>query len=245
MEEEVNMRVFPVIEDSDFEYSKLVENHFAFDIPQENQLVPPGMGEMVERSELLDLRHKVVELALKYGFRDIDTKLTKNKNDFDREFSILIYNEMNITASVAATIQSFLFINLKVIPDIIYWRWGDIKDRFTNIRRNFSGTQWWRYYLFAGNQEDEKFYKKLTESDISEIFERPNTRGFEDNAKNVLIWFKDLDKNNVDINSRDLFRATIKKFNSELAYRNYFSLGYDAREKLFTECYTEAQQEMR
>ena len=118
MEEELNMRVFPVIEDSDFEYAKLVENHFAFEIPQENQLVPPGMGEMVDRSELMELRHKIVELAVKYGFRDIDTKLTKNKNDFDREFSILIYNEMNITASVAATIQSFLFINLKVIPDI-------------------------------------------------------------------------------------------------------------------------------
>lgn len=240
MEEEVNMRVFPVVEDPDSEYIKLIENHFAFDIPQENQLIPPGMGELVERAELLNLRHKIVELATKYGFRNIDTKLTKTKNDFDREFSILIFNEMNISASVAATIQSFFFINLKVMPDIIYWRWGDIKERFINLRRNYSGTQWWRYFLFAGNQEYEKFYKKLNETDISELFERPSTRGFEDYAKNILLWFKELEKTNVDINTRDLFRSTIKKFNSELAYRNYFALGYDIRKNLFSECYLES-----
>ena len=85
----------------------------------------------------------------------------------------------------------------------------------------------------------------MTESDISELFERTNTRGYKDNAKNILIWFKSLDKNNVDINSRDLFRVTIKKFNSELAYRNYFSLGYEARESLFSDCYNEALHELR
>lgn len=244
MEEELNMRVFPVIEDPDSEYAKLVENHFAHNIPQENLLVPPGMGELVERSEIIDLRHKIVELAMSYGFRDLDTKLSKNKNIFDRDFSILIFNEMNITASVAATIQSFLFINLKVIPDIIYWRWGDVKERFINIRRNYSGTQWWRYFLFAGNQEDEKFYKKLNETDISELFERPNTRGYKDNVKNILFWFKELEKTNVGINTRDLFRTTIKKFNTELAYRNYFALGYDERESVFSECYNEAVREL-
>lgn len=238
------MRVFPVIEDPDSEYEKLVENNFAFNIPQENQLVPPGMGELVNRNEIIELRHKVVELALKYGFGNLNTKITSSKNDFDREFSILIFTEMNITASVAATIQSFLFINLKVIPDIIYWRWGNIKERFINLRRNYSGTQWWRYYLFAGNQEEENFYKKLNETDISEIFERPNTRGFEDNAKNVLVWFKDLEKNNVEINTRDLFRTSIKKFNAELAYRNYFALSYNERETLFSECYNDAIYEL-
>ncbi len=242
MNDEEVIRVYPVIDDdSEKLYEKLKEKRFAFEELSENKLVPPGVGDMVPFEEIKELRQEVVSLARKYGFGDISKNAGSSlKLKFDKELGRLLYEKMNITPSVAATLPMWQFLNLQLLPDVVFWRWESSKDHFYSERRNYLGTQWWRHYLFSGSQESLRIYSKLNDAETAELYERSGSRGLGEHIVEIAKWFTQLSQNLVFANEREVFRAVIKKYNAELGFRNYFSLDEADKFLIFKNCFEDS-----
>ncbi len=242
MNDEEVIRVYPVIDDDPEKlYQKLKDRNFVYEGLRENKLVPPGVGDLVSFEELMSLRQDVVSLARKYGADGLSKNTAATlKLNFDKELGRFLYEKMNITPSVAATLPMWQFLNLQLVPDVVFWRWEDSKDHFYSERRNYLGTQWWRYYLFSDSEESLKIYAKLNDSNIAELYERSGSRGLPDHIVQIAKWFTQLSKNLVLQNERELFRAVIKRYNAELGFRNYFSLEASDRFLIFKNCFDQA-----
>ncbi len=236
-ETENNMRTFPIVEDFEKEYQNLVERNFSYLIPNENQITTMGIGDTVSREELLNLRSGIIAICQQYGFNSPSETSKNLLTQMDKEIGEYIYKTMNITPSFAATLQIWHFLNLCLIPDVIKWRWGDSKDHFTSTRRNYLGTQWWRYYLFNITKHTLKKYMEMSDRDVADLYERTNSRGLPEHIANISLWFDELDKNNVTGKSQELYREVLKEYNAQLAYRLYFSFSVQERFELFAKCY--------
>lgn len=237
MNDEDIIRVYPVIDDEPEKiYEKLESRRFVFEPLSENKLVPPGVGDMVLYEELDSLRQDTITLARKYGFgtNNIGSSLKLN---FDKELGCLIYEKMNITPSVAATLPMWQFLNLQLLPDVVFWRWGNSKEHFYSERRNYLGTQWWRYYLFSNSEESLRTYSKLNDAEIAELYERSGSRGLPEHIFEISKWFLQLSQTAIIKNEREMFRSVIKKYNAELGFRNYFSLSKEDKYLIFKNCF--------
>lgn len=239
--EEKNMRVFPVIDDVELRYNELIEKQFTYtNLPPENKRLTPGVGDIVSDTEILQIRKLIKEEATNYGFPTTPLKTDIMKAEFDKKVGELLIQNMNITPSIAATLPMWHFFNIYLIPDIVYWRWGDSKDHFVSRRRNYCGTQWWRYYLFSISKDSMDVFAKMIDSDIADLYERPNTAGLPKHITDISIWFNELDKMNTKLNVRDLKRETIKYYNAELGYRLYYTLSEQQKFEFFKTAYKKA-----
>ena len=225
-------RVFPVIDDEpENVFDEINDNGYIYSDLEENKLVPPGVGELVSFEEIIGLRNQIISFAKGFGFpRSISKFDDKSKSLFDRELGELLFKSMNITPSVAATLQMWQFLNMKLVPDLVFWRWGAMKEHFYDARRNYLGTQWWRYYFFI---EENQLYQSLPESIIADLYERPGTRGFPGHILNIPIWYEQLtNKYNID-KSRDTFRKALMVYNAELGFKCYYVLSDEERFELY------------
>lgn len=239
--QEKNMRVFPVVDDAELRYEELKDRKFQYiNLPPENRRVIPGVGDVVDDEEMFQIRQSIKSEALKYGFPSKNRISDSVKSDFDKTVGKILFNEMNITPSVAATLPMWHFFSIYLIPDIIFWRWNVSKDHFISPRRNYCGTQWWRYYLFSENAETLEVFHKMSDGDIADLYERAGTSGLPNHITDIAIWFDKLDETNTSINPRDLKRETIKLYNAELGYRLYYALSTEDRFELFKASYLSA-----
>lgn len=241
-EQNKNMRTYPVIEDYEKEYQKLLANNFTYNLPNENKIVNMGVGDTVSRGELKELREGIIQICKHYGFTDQTMNQSSLYTQMDKEIGKYIFEKMNITPSFAATLSIWHFLNLVLIPDIIKWRWGDSKDHFISPRRNYLGTQWWRYYLFNITKHTLQKYMQMSDRDVADLYERTNSRGLPEHIANISLWFEELDRNNNSGKSQELYREVLKVYNSKLAYRLYFALTVQERFEIFTDCYEECKQ---
>lgn len=241
-----NMRVFPIVEEPEKEYKKLQERNFKFEMPEQNKIIPPGTGDLVSSEELFNLRQSIVELANKYGFSSINSaQKTENLNKiFDRKFAELLFTKMNITPSVAATLPMWYFVNIILVPDVLYWRWGDSPERYySQTRRVYSSRAWWTYYLFSDSEEYKRKFEAITEKLLSDLFERTNSHGLSHNIANIAIWFDELTKNTLlkETEKQTVFRKTLILYNAKLSYINYYALTDDKRKEIFRNCFEKAK----
>lgn len=238
---EKNMRVFPVVDDGELRYDELKRNNFKFtSLPPENVRVIPGVGDVVTDEEIYDVRKQIKDEASSLGFSTKSIISDSAKTKFDKTVGEILFNSMDITPSVAATLPMWQFINIYLIPDIICWRWGTSADRFLSPRRNYAGTQWWRYYLFSSTEESLDMFDKISEGEIADLYERSGTAGLPDHISDIAIWFDELNKQNDGAQTRVLRRETIKLYNAELGYRLYYSLSTEQRHELFKSSYVNA-----
>jgi hypothetical protein len=229
-----NMRVFPVLEDGEDVFDALYSSKdFSFKTLEENKFNGGALGELVTVTELTSLRESIIKLCALYGYPITEIKSADNKLQLDRKLGKLLYEKMNITPSVAATLPLWHFMNLILVPDIVNWRWNGSKDHFISIRRNYLGTQWWRYYLFLGHED---LYNTLPESVLADLYERSSTRGLPNHVIEVVSWIDEMTKGigNVD---RSLYREVLKRYNAELGYRLYFVLSEEDKHTLFINCW--------
>lgn len=244
-----NMRVFPILENAEEELSNLIDRHFEFtSIPQENQLVPPGVGDLVQRTEVVDLRSDILSIATKYGFPN---RVFNPRTDmsFDRDIGNLLYEKMRITPSVAATLSMWWFLNIVVVPDIISWRFKKSKnyyDHFINVRRNYLGTQWWRYYLFVAQPhatpQSKQMYLDMTDREIADVYERTNSAGLPGHLPEIVQWFNSLAIESGLSDPDPVYRETLKQYTAELGNKLFFALSSSDRKALFSSCFKKAKQ---
>lgn len=242
-------RVYPVIdEEPELLFEQICHLGFQFQGLAENKLIPPGVGDLVSLNELYGydeendtygLRDRIYKIANKYGFPNqrIDEDL---KAKFDKEVGECAFLSMKITPSVAATLPMWEFLNLKLIPDIIYWRWGDSSDHFYGARRNYLGTQWWRYYLFSEDHDSFQIYKSLSDRLLADLYERPGTRGLPNHIVNIPLWFNRLISEYDITNTQIVFRESLKLYNAELGFRLYFSLSSEDKFNIYKNCFLKA-----
>lgn len=224
-------RAFPVIEGIPEQlYAETVERGFKDFLPPEKNLSYITTCEKVKREYLEEFQQELYNGLAQFGFPDKQLKQKDSENSkIDRWIGKFLYEKMNITPTIAATLGMWQFMNLFMFSSVVYWRWGDIKDRFLGIRRNYFGTQWWRHYFFNEKQETSREYMFMTEDEIVALYERAGTRGLPNQINNNVLWYRKLClqyKLEHKIAAR-LYREVIKKYNAELGYRNYFILNQE------------------
>lgn len=233
MTNEKNMRMFPVLDDGDSYFEQLTSNGFNYIEPEEKTFNGGASGELVTKAELISLRQEIITLCSVYGYPNTEIKDGNTKLQLDRRLGKLLYEKMNITPSVAATLQLWQFLNLVLVPDVVNWRWNGSRDHFLSLRRNYLGTQWWRYYLFLGHEE---LYDNLPESILADLYERSSTRGLPSHVVEIVKWIDEMN-NGIENADRTLYREVLKKYNAELGFKLYYVLSEEEKHTMFVNCW--------
>lgn len=166
------------------------------------------------------------QLILREKLLDIDSKVVKyieleengtNKRDYlyDLRFGIELYDlfrsEYNFKERQASSDEVWIYISMRVIPDIVFNRWGLSESRyFKQSRRIWLKTIWWYIHLsWCGTSE--KTYNTLrgfTTDEIVQLVERSGPNGYRiDLTREIMSQFSNLDQSKI---RRNLFRRIMK-----------------------------------
>lgn len=250
MSEEVLLqKAFPIVEGIPEQlFAELEENKFKDFIPAEKNLAYITTCEKVRKDEIEKFQKEMFKGLEQFGYPLKELKQKDSENaKIDRWIGKFLYEKMNITPSVAATLGMWQFMNLYVFPSVVYWRWGDAKHRYISSVRNYCGTMWWRQYFFTQSPELEKMYIFLTEDEIVSLYERTRTRGLPEHIRNNVIWYQEFCKK-YSVTKKEFYREVIKSYNTELGFRNYYALTQDdlhqIYEQAFVSCLSENEQKI-
>lgn len=234
-------KAFPVIEGIPEQiFAELEGRNYKDFIPAEKNLSYITTCEKIRREYLEEFQQEMYNGLAQFGYPNKELKQKDSNNSkIDRWIGKFLYEKMEITPSIAATLGMWQFMNLYMFPSVVYWRWGNAKHRYISSIRNYCGTMWWRQYFFAQSPELEKVYIFLTEDEIVSLYERPRTRGLPDHIRNNVIWYRDLCKK-YEVKNKEFYRIVIKNYNAELGFRNYYALNrndlYQIYEEVFVSC---------
>lgn len=125
------------------------------------------------RESLITARDKVFDL------KDLDT-IEKLGYSFDLSFGLELYSilndEYNFKLRDAANDDIWRFLQLQIIPDIVFSRWGRNEERFYKAnRRIWIKTLWWYVHLSWNNDKTSTYQllEKNTTDTIMNLVERP------------------------------------------------------------------------
>lgn len=159
------------------------------------------------RNSLIGARDKVFD---ENGFDTIE-KLGYN---FDLTYGLELYNilnnEFNFKMRDASNDDVWRFLQLNVIPDVVYSRWGLNEERFYKAsRRIWLKTIWWYIHL-SWNIDKERTYNLLknnTTDTIMQLVERPGLGYDIELYREIMKKYNQLSDGSND--SRMLFRRAL------------------------------------
>lgn len=132
-------------------------------------------------SDLQSLRSAVLAEARKHGFPSVEQ--SRHKTAFDQAVAKILYQEMNILAADAASRDVWNFINLRLLPDVMIWRYGSrnrdsgrwvvSEERLYQFNRTTFGRLWWRARLLGPDLAGQ-----LGEDESVQIVERTRVGGY-------------------------------------------------------------------
>ncbi|MXI85938.1 DUF6339 family protein [Sphaerochaeta halotolerans] len=204
------------------------------DIYDTNGLSKPAIGDIVNIEEIISIRNNCIDELEKYNIRIENEPNLLTTSTLDYVFAKSLFKNMGkyLTPSLASDNDMWTYLNLRVFPDIVVYRWRRKKnneysinpERFFKITRNYCGTLWWRaYFFFDKSNEIDNWWllKELSEDNLVAITERTRLRGY----PNLPIQ---LGKKKVEINSlnetnefkEDLFRKMMVIFLARISCIN-------------------------
>lgn len=138
------------------------------------------------------LKRKLTEAIEKTERHEHTTRSAEYSVDLDMAEEIFrIMTEYGLSVRDAADEQVWIYISVKVIPDVILerWRWSEKKiaheDRFyANSRRIYPSMLWWYYYISYQDTSSDpitdtrKILINNQSDDISQLVERAGTGGY-------------------------------------------------------------------
>lgn len=157
------------------------------------------------RNELLTARD---EIFTQYNL-DVVNKLDYK---FDLHFGIKLYQILNekigFTQRVASDDSIWMYLSIRVIPDVVHARWGLNEDHFYKMsRRIWLKTIWW--YIHLAWMGDERSTYKLLENNntdtILQLVERPGIGYYVDLYREIMLQYPKFKGT-----SRDIFRKVLK-----------------------------------
>lgn len=171
-------------------------------------------GARVAQDALAGLATAVRELAGKHGYPHRPDGTT----EFDVTLARLLHRQLDVAPSEAASREMWAFLSLVLLPHVAYWRFPNPpKDRVmhTDITRHVFGRLWWRAELVHDPELDDPYEALgiLGEADFDQVYARRWQVGASPKiVRNILLAWRDLraDGELDDVNSRDVFRETLK-----------------------------------
>lgn len=170
------------------------------------------------RDRLLQIFHSIKEEL------NID-KVKGREYEFDLRFSLELYltlnNEFKVSEYEASNDSFWIFLSMKVIPDIVSWRWGiDAESRFfKQSRRIWLKVSWWYIHLSWQGSKEETFQilKDNTTDEVVQLVERSGSSGYRVKlCRQIMRYYG---RQPVEIRSRNsnLFRGIMKLNTARLA----------------------------
>lgn len=145
----------------------------------------------------------------------LESNMSGAKYNFDLNFGLdlynLLYKNYNFTVREASNDKIWIFISMKVIPDIVLARWGLTESRFfKESRRIWLKTIWW--YIHLSWQKDRQTTHDILDSfstdEIVQLVERVGPFGYRiDLTRELMSQFS---KKNLLDKNRDFFRQAMK-----------------------------------
>ena len=144
------------------------------DMPEAVRFAATG-GSRATRRDLVELRSAVLETARANGFGTDSSRLSHAS--FDAELGPLLA-EMPLLASGEALRDDFwAFAGIALAPDVVHWRFGQARERYSGGVRNTFQRLWLRARaLDRGKQHPKRWQllEELTEDALVQITERPS-----------------------------------------------------------------------
>lgn len=145
-----------------------------FSLPEEVRYGPTG-GTTIAPSRLRDFRNEVVGIASEWGFPDPTTP--DRRAGFDAELAqwAALTSELNSGEALRNDVWSFLAIVLA--PDVVHWRFGNVRERYMGGIRNAFQRGWLRAKaLDRGPSHPDRWglLRELSEDALVQITERPS-----------------------------------------------------------------------
>lgn len=139
----------------------------------------------------LNEKYTEIRKTLKESFDVISSRFRgdKDKYEIDMNFGLVLYEVLNkhfdlTNDMIIASNQSFwIYINLYVIPDLLYKRWAGatLKTRYYNhAKRNWSSSLWWYIHLsWQGTEEETRtILEKYNSTDVIVQLTERSGRGY-------------------------------------------------------------------
>lgn len=166
----------------------------------------PNLSKNIEylRGKLLDIRD---ELFDEFGYDSYE----RLGYDFDLRFGLKLYGLLNdvfhFSVRDASNDEIWMYLSVKVIPDIVHSRWGKNSTRFLNSRRIWLKNLWWYVHLSWHQSEEETFdlLKNNTTDTIMQLVERPGLGYYVELYREIMLQYS-----KVNDNSRNIFRKVLK-----------------------------------
>lgn len=183
------------------------------------------------------LRQAVLITAEQFGFPNPVRK--QQQTAFDRAVAAVLHENMRILPADAACNDVWVFINLRLFPDIVAWRYGAWNDReqawqvayerIFKINRTTFGRLWWRVELLGIEGA-----RGLLEDEAVQLVERPRIAGYRPLA------FEIAQRHITSTESpqrMELLRDVMKRLTRQLAVVSVFSMRQDQIKELVDEVF--------
>lgn len=140
------------------EYRKLVNKNFKVD---DNEL---------------DFEEKIIRKELLKHYEDVK-KSAKKQYDIDLLFGLSIYeflNEkfnLNKDYTISSNVMFWIYLSMKIIPDIVYKRWKDTPARFYKHNKRIWLLSIWWYIHLSWQGDKEKTYNVIKDNSTDTILQ--------------------------------------------------------------------------
>lgn len=194
--------------------------------------------------DLRRIRMKLVALAEDYGFpREVSRS---DKTRFDRAAVGVLHDSMGILPADAACNEVWIFLNVRLLPDIMVWRYGSPGmgeadwrvsiDRIFTFNRSTFGRLWWRAQLLGTSQASQ-----LAEDEAVQIVERPRIAGYPRLAAAIA---RRHIESTASSQRMELLRDVMKRLTRRLAVVSIFVMDESQIRLFVEEVFTESEEAM-
>lgn len=196
-------------------------------------------GHRLTAHKLEQIAAQIRGIAENHGYPAPGTR--KSLADFDTQLSIYLGSELEIPFGEAYRAETWAFLSLVLLPDIVKWRFTNFNAaRCTGGRRDCFHRLWLRARAFDLGQESENRWvilNHLTEDSFVSIIERPSLAGNTELCRVLgLTWMKtasEVGRNRME----DINRRAIKRIRAKGTIILLDALSYNELKQLVGQCY--------
>lgn len=200
-------------------------------------------GSRVSQDALEKLAAHIRLVASKHGYPNSSSR--KKLADFDVELGIWLYENLDIIPGEALRYDTWAFLSLCVVPDIVKWRFTNYHEsRSLGGRRNCLQRLWLRTRAFdLGARAKNRFVllRNLTEDAFVSVMERPSLSGNSQICRSIGIAWTKHAKDKGRSRMESLNRAAIVSLRAKLTLYQLDVLEPRVLNKLVQECYTKVE----
>lgn len=193
----------------------------------------PTGGVPAGRDHLQELADAVRDCAEAHGYPAPASNRAAERlhTTFDRALARVVFEKTDMTAAEAASAEVWTFMAVRMLPDVVKWRWGVAANDerwlgHTLVRHTFARVWWQAFALTArtGPDRDYTLLDALSESDLNQIFERRGIGGCPTIARALTAALIDPTVRPSEVAHRDLVRDVTKRISRLLPFTSFLAM---------------------